>query len=357
MAVDVFFLDFPGCTYGLLGRPVFFADGLDGVALEVSCGEGRFHFAVVRSSGGASSQPGRCSLGRVIPVCTYVFVVVVAGFLGLYAGTKNSLQHPYLNFLLIFMSTLIHLATNLSVLNILHDRIGKRPIRHFNFPITKLKSLTRDRRRFRVSEVGFSLMGSDDKDWIFGKREGLQMKRRKMVVVRLNQGSGFNGGGGGGGGGGGLNSRVLGNLALAIGLTYLTMTGQIGLIFDAIGWVVDTLVSISLAVVILPIIGIGAFLWWAGKDVVQDTLHAVPKLWAGIPDIQDISCRSLMIDEMQSCPYCSQPFSVVEDKFVSGSNNSNPFGQVFNDFSPQSKKEKKFSSKVVDVEAEVRDVD
>ncbi|CAM8896768.1 unnamed protein product [Rhodiola kirilowii] len=292
------------------------------------------------------------------------FVVVVAGFLGLYAGivgrlfvlsvdfncrTKNSLQHPYLNFLLIFMSTLIHLATNLSVLNILYDRIGKRPIRHFNFPITKLKSLTRARRRFRVSEVGFSLMGSDDKDWIFGKREGLQMKRRKMVVVRLNQGSGFNGGGGSGGGGGGLNSRVLGNLALAIGLTYLTMTGQIGVIFDAIGWVVDTLVSISLAVVILPIIGIGAFFWWAGKDVVQDTCPSCGQEFQ--------TFKSLMIDEMQSCPYCSQPFSVVEDKFVSGSNNSNPFGQVFNDFSPQSKKEKKFSSKVVDVEAEVRDVD
>lgn len=32
----------------------------------------------------------------------------------------------------------------------------------------------------------------------------------------------------------------------------------------------------QLAVVILPIIGIGVFLWWAGKDVVQDTVSSFP---------------------------------------------------------------------------------
>lgn len=57
-----------------------------------------------------------------------------------------------------------------------------------------------------------------------------------MVVVAANQGFGFNGGGGGDWDKG-TTTRVLGNLALAIGLTYLTMTGQLG-------WILDTIVSI-----------------------------------------------------------------------------------------------------------------
>uniref|UniRef100_A0A7N0RE17 Uncharacterized protein n=1 Tax=Kalanchoe fedtschenkoi TaxID=63787 RepID=A0A7N0RE17_KALFE len=244
------------------------------------------------------------------------------------------------------MSALIQLPANLSVLNTLHDQFWKRPTYRSHFPITKLKSFTRASCRFQ--EAPCSLM-SGDKDGFFGKREGLDVKRRRTVVVRLNRRPGFNGGGGGGGDG--LNSRVLGNLALAIGLTYLTMTGQIGVVFDAIGWVVDTLVSISLLVVIVPIIGIGAFLWWAGKDVVQDTCPSCGQEFQ--------TFKSLLNEELQSCPYCGQPFSVVDGKFAngSGSGDSNPFGQIFNDFSPQSKKEKSFSSKVVDVEAEVRDVE
>ena len=61
--------------------------------------------------------------------------------------------------------------------------------------------------------------------------------------MRFNQGFG----GGGGGGGGGDNSgtaRLLGNIALAVGLTYLSMTGQLGWVFDTVGWVLDTLISI-----------------------------------------------------------------------------------------------------------------
>ena len=57
-----------------------------------------------------------------------------------------------------------------------------------------------------------------------------------MVVVGFNQGFGFNGGGGGGKDDG-STARILGNLALAIGLTYLSVTGQLG-------WVLDAIVSI-----------------------------------------------------------------------------------------------------------------
>ncbi|CAB4300293.1 unnamed protein product [Prunus armeniaca] len=59
-------------------------------------------------------------------------------------------------------------------------------------------------------------------------------KKEREVVVRSNQGFGFNGGGGGGGKDDGATARILGNLALAIGLTYLSFTGQLGWILDAI---------------------------------------------------------------------------------------------------------------------------
>ncbi|OWM81201.1 hypothetical protein CDL15_Pgr007232 [Punica granatum] len=54
------------------------------------------------------------------------------------------------------------------------------------------------------------------------------MKRRKRVVlVRFNNQGGFGFNGGGGGKDDGVTARVVGNLVLAIGLTYLSMTGQL----------------------------------------------------------------------------------------------------------------------------------
>lgn len=75
-------------------------------------------------------------------------------------------------------------------------------------------------------------------------RDGILVKER-VVLVKSNKGFGFNGGGGRGGRDNGSTARLLGNLALAIGLTYLSLTGQIGLVFDAIGWVFDVVVSLS----------------------------------------------------------------------------------------------------------------
>ncbi|KAF5478728.1 hypothetical protein F2P56_005266 [Juglans regia] len=89
--------------------------------------------------------------------------------------------------------------------------------------------------------------------------------KKRVVLVRFNQGFGFNGGGGGGRDDG-ATARILGNLALAIGLTYLSMTGQLG-------WVLDAIVSVWLFAVLLPIVGLGAFLWWAGRDMVQGTVR------------------------------------------------------------------------------------
>ncbi|MED6168762.1 hypothetical protein PIB30_014452 [Stylosanthes scabra] len=103
---------------------------------------------------------------------------------------------------------------------------------------------------------------------VFGNGVLLEEKKghKRVVLVRNNQGFGFNGGGGGGRDDG-ANVRILGNLALAIGLTYLSMTGQLG-------WILDAIVSIWIVAVLIPVVGIGFFLWWAGRDIMQGTVHS-----------------------------------------------------------------------------------
>ncbi|RWR80220.1 putative transmembrane protein [Cinnamomum micranthum f. kanehirae] len=61
---------------------------------------------------------------------------------------------------------------------------------------------------------------------------GREKKEKRVVVVRVNQGFGFNEGGGGKDNSD--TARLLGNIAFAIGLTYLSMTGQLG-------WILDTM--------------------------------------------------------------------------------------------------------------------
>ncbi|XP_010278365.1 PREDICTED: uncharacterized protein LOC104612596 [Nelumbo nucifera] len=198
--------------------------------------------------------------------------------------------------------------------------------------------------RWRASVERWSLFGeSAGKDEIFMKEK--KGRKKRDVLVKVNQGFGFNGGGGGRD-----NSntvRVLGNLALAIGLTYLSMTGQLG-------WVLDAIVSIWLLAVLLPIVGLGAFLWWAGRDIIQGSCPNCGN------DFQIF--RSSLKDGLQLCPFCTQPFSVEGNEFVKeptkfSSNQSRTFGQAFNGFSPRSKKGKDSSVTVVDIEAEVKDVD
>nr|GMD58050.1 uncharacterized protein LOC109229147 isoform X1 [Ipomoea batatas] len=91
---------------------------------------------------------------------------------------------------------------------------------------------------------------------------------------------------------------------------------------------------VQLLVVLLPIIGIVAFVWWAGQDIVQG---ACPNCGN---DFQIF--KSAVNDDIQFCPFCSQPFSVVGDEFVRDpvkfSNQSKTFGQAFKDFTSRSKK-------------------
>ncbi|XP_074557482.1 uncharacterized protein LOC141813417 isoform X2 [Curcuma longa] len=188
---------------------------------------------------------------------------------------------------------------------------------------------------------GFTFSGG------FLKDLGLVSKGRKGCSVRANQGFGFNGGGGGGGWDRSSTTRVLGNLTLAIGLTYLTMTGQLG-------WILDAIVSIWLLAVLLPIIGLGAFFWFAGRDIVQSSCPNCGN------EFQIL--KSATNDDPQLCPFCSQPFSVQGDIFVRepsrfSSDCSTSHRRAFNGFSTRKETGKASSAAVVDIEADVKDID
>ncbi|KAL8205522.1 hypothetical protein R6Q57_009073 [Mikania cordata] len=171
-------------------------------------------------------------------------------------------------------------------------------------------------------------------------------KKKRMVLVRFNN---LKFGGGGGGGGrkdNGGTSRVLGNLLLAIGLTYLSMTGQLG-------WILDAIVSFWLLVLVVPVVGFGALIWWASRDMVEIKCRNCENEFEVF--------KSMLNDEPQLCPYCSQPFSVVGDEFVRDptrfGKESTTFGETFSDLFSQSKEGKASSKAVIDVEAEVKDVE
>lgn len=125
-----------------------------------------------------------------------------------------------------------------STFNILHDNFCKRPTKFNPLPAPKVASCDRDGFRLRVYGRRLPFLGGGwgwRNERVFGKDGGFKGKRG-LIVASFNQGFGFNGGGGGGGGGGDDRgtARLLGNIALAIGLTYLSVTGQLGWILDAI---------------------------------------------------------------------------------------------------------------------------
>lgn len=168
-------------------------------------------------------------------------------------------------------------------------------------------------------------------------------RRRRTVLVCSNQGLNFSGGGGNDDDKG---SKVLVNLALAIGLYCLSTTEQFG-------WILDALIKFWLFVVILPLAGLGAFVWWAANDSVVDSCPNCGNEFRVF--------KSMLDEDSQQCPYCSQPLTVIDDMFVKDpvnfSNQSTASDQSFGNFSARSKKGKKSSVAVVDVEAEIEDAD
>ena len=153
------------------------------------------------------------------------------------------------------MTTALQICVNFSACKFgsLHGDSQRKPI---NFGVKFTAFRQENSFKLRVCKVGerYSLFGGEKRDGFLVTSD---KKRKRVVLVRFNQGFGFNGGGGGGGGGknDGTTARVLGNLALAIGLTYLSMTGQLGWLLDAIVsiWVLLflSLLSLSLRVEIV----------------------------------------------------------------------------------------------------------
>lgn len=111
------------------------------------------------------------------------------------------------------------------------------PISPFPLSRPKVGSLRQTEFKFKghVRETRSFLGGGSCQNWNLARDEGGWRGKKRAVVVRFNQGFGFNGGGGDRDNSG--NVRLLGNLAVAIGLTYLSITGQLG-------WVLDAIVSI-----------------------------------------------------------------------------------------------------------------
>lgn len=135
------------------------------------------------------------------------------------------------------MTTLVHVSTKFSHLRpeCFRGGIYKRPTFSLSQLDTKFVSFHQGSFKLRACRERWSFLGGTElfKNGVLLEGKGCKREKR-VVLVKNNQGFGFNGGGGGGGRDDGANVRILGNLALAIGLTYLSMTGQLGWILDAI---------------------------------------------------------------------------------------------------------------------------
>ncbi|KAL5976220.1 hypothetical protein ACLOJK_041871 [Asimina triloba] len=108
----------------------------------------------------------------------------------------------------------------------------RQPVNCCCLPSRKIGFFNGSSSRLRCSQERCSLSwGSAGGDGFVLRKVG---NRKRSILVRANRGFGFNGGGGKGDSD---TARLLGNLALAIGLTYLSMTGQLG-------WVLDAIVSV-----------------------------------------------------------------------------------------------------------------
>ncbi|KAL7218196.1 hypothetical protein ACSBR2_011468 [Camellia fascicularis] len=186
---------------------------------------------------------------------------------------RQTQNHRFELLPLLAMTTLLQISINCSALNTSHDDRIKRqrccglrfsePINCHSVSRTKIGSLHQRRFKLGVFRERWSFLEvGRDQDGILVGEEGWKRKKR-VVVVKFNQGFGFNGGGGGGGGrDNSSTARIL---------------------------------------VILPIVDLGAFLWWPGREIVQSSCPNCGN------EFQIF--RSAINDDLQLCPFCTQPFS------------------------------------------------
>ncbi|CAJ1957000.1 unnamed protein product [Sphenostylis stenocarpa] len=133
------------------------------------------------------------------------------------------------------MTTLVQFSIKCSHLKpkFFNDGIYKRPTFPFSRIQAKFGPFNGNSLKLRAGRESLCFLGGAlFKNGVLLEEKGYKREKR-VVVVKNNQGFGFNGGGGGGRDDG-ATARLLGNVALAIGLTYLSVTGQLGWILDAI---------------------------------------------------------------------------------------------------------------------------
>lgn len=117
-----------------------------------------------------------------------------------------------------------------------------QPINSCSVSRLKIKSFYKDSFRADASRTNLQFLG------VGRGKDGIPVSRgRRVVLAKFKIGSGGGGDGGGRGRVSGETARVVGNLALAILLTYLSMTGQLGWLLDAI---VSLWVSLSLSLLV-----------------------------------------------------------------------------------------------------------
>ncbi|KQK05529.1 uncharacterized protein LOC100822637 isoform X2 [Brachypodium distachyon] len=170
--------------------------------------------------------------------------------------------------------------------------------------------------------------------------------RRRLGVAGAGKGPFF----GGGGRRQGSTGRVVGNLAFVALLTYLAVSGQFR-------WLLDAIVSIWLLTVLLPILGLGALIFFAQRNILQSNCPNCGKSFRIL--------KTSLKDGPQFCPYCTQPFSVQGNEFVresarfssgrTATNAQRAFNELFNRGSKGNTPSG--SGTVVDIEAEVTDIE
>ncbi|KAE8814613.1 hypothetical protein D1007_08135 [Hordeum vulgare] len=170
--------------------------------------------------------------------------------------------------------------------------------------------------------------------------------RRRLGVAGAGKGPFF-----GGGRRQGSTGRVVGNLAFVALVAYLVVSGQFR-------WLLDAIVSLWLITVLLPIVGLGALIFFAQRNILQSDCPNCGKSFRIL--------KTSLKNGPQFCPYCTQPFSVQGNKFVRESasfssgrrtptNAQQAFNELFNRGS--NGKAPSGSGTIVDVEAEVTDIE
>ncbi|CAM0954736.1 unnamed protein product [Alopecurus aequalis] len=168
--------------------------------------------------------------------------------------------------------------------------------------------------------------------------------RRRLAVAGAGKGPFF-----GGGRRPRSTARTVGNLAFVALVAYLVVSGQFR-------WLLDAIVSLWLIAFFLPIVGLGALVFFAQRNILQSNCPNCGKSFRVL--------KTSLKNGPQFCPYCTQPYSVQDDKFVResasfSSGRASPSAQAFNELFNRGSKENapSGSGTIVDVEAEVTDIE